>query len=71
MSTIFVDIETYYDFFYIGMKRHSDGKRIGVEFSRRCPTWDREWVRNVLAAQHHCRLQQPGIRPSDDLVRTA
>lgn len=48
MSTILVDIETYYDFFYIGMKRVEDGKRVGVEFSTRSPEWDRDWVRNIL-----------------------
>lgn len=48
MSTIFTDIECYHGFFYIGMKREQDGKRIGVEFSSRCPTWDRDWVRGIL-----------------------
>jgi hypothetical protein len=48
MSTIFTDIECYYDFFFIGMKRREDGKRIGVEYSTRSPTFDRDWVRNIF-----------------------
>ena len=48
MSTIFCDIETFHDFFYIGMKREEDGKRIGVEYSTRSPEWDRDWVRNIF-----------------------
>lgn len=48
MSTIFTDIECYYDFFYIGMKRESDGKRVGVELSTRSPTFDRDYVRNIF-----------------------
>ena len=48
MSTIFCDIETFHDFFYIGMKREEDGKRIGIEYSTRSPEWDRDWVRNIF-----------------------
>ena len=48
MSTIFCDIETFHDFFYIGLKREEDGKRIGVEYSTRSPEWDRDWVRNIF-----------------------
>lgn len=48
MHTIFTDIETYTDFFYIGFKRLHDGKRVGVEFSRRNPRYDRDYVRRVL-----------------------
>lgn len=48
MSVIFTDIETFHDFFYIGMKREEDGKRIGVEFSTRNPNFDREWVQSIF-----------------------
>lgn len=48
MSNIFIDIETYHDFYYIGMKREEDGKRIGIEFSTRSPDFDREWVHNIF-----------------------
>lgn len=48
MSVIFTDIETFHDFFYIGMKREEDGKRIGVEFSSRSPNFDRDWIRNIF-----------------------
>lgn len=48
MSTIFTDIECYHDFFYIGFKREEDGKRVGVEFSRRQPNYDRAFVRSVI-----------------------
>ncbi len=49
MSVIFIDIETYTDFFYIGMKREEDGKRIGVERSRRNSWINRDFVRGILA----------------------
>ncbi len=48
MATIFTDIEVYHDFFYIGFKREDDGKRVGVEFSRRSLDYDREFVRRIL-----------------------
>lgn len=48
MHTIFTDIETFHDFFYIGFKRESDGKRVGVEFSSRNPNYDRDFVRRIL-----------------------
>ncbi|MER9524011.1 hypothetical protein NKI96_10545 [Mesorhizobium sp. M0292] len=48
MSTIFTDIECYHGFFYVGFKRQEDGKRVGVEYSSRKPTYDRDYVRNVL-----------------------
>lgn len=48
MSVIFFDIECFHDFFYLGFKRESDGKRIGVEFSTRKPDFDREWVERLL-----------------------
>lgn len=46
--TIFTDIEVFHDFFFIGFKRKQDGKRVGVEFSRRQPNYDREFVRRIL-----------------------
>lgn len=48
VDTIFTDIECYHDFFYIGFKRHRDGKRVGVEYSRRTSTYDRDFVRRIL-----------------------
>lgn len=48
MHTIFTDIEVFHDFFYIGFKRHHDGKRVGIEFSRRNPRYDRDFVRRIL-----------------------
>lgn len=48
MHTIFTDIEVFHDFFFIGFKRESDGKRVGVEFSRRNPRYDRDFVRRIL-----------------------
>ncbi|PZR89781.1 MAG: hypothetical protein DI537_20470 [Stutzerimonas stutzeri] len=46
-NTIFVDIETYRNFFYIGIKRLEDGKRKGFEFSER-RDFDRAKVRAIL-----------------------
>lgn len=48
MSTIFTDIECFHGYFYIGFKRQEDGKRVGVEYSRRQPNYDRAYVRSVL-----------------------
>lgn len=48
MDTIFTDIEVYHDFFYIGFKRQHDGKRVGVEFSRRNQNYDRDFVRKII-----------------------
>ena len=48
MHTIFTDIEVFHDFFFIGFKREHDGKRVGVEFSRRNPRYDRDFVRRIL-----------------------
>lgn len=47
MSTLFVDIECYRNFYYIGMMRAGDRKRVGVEFSERS-NFDREWIRNLF-----------------------
>ena len=49
MKNIFVDIECYKNFFYVGFKRQEDGKRVGVEFSERTNfTYDREKVWRLL-----------------------
>lgn len=48
MHTIFTDIEVYHDFFFIGFKRQHDGKRVGIEFSRRNQNYDRDFVRRIL-----------------------
>lgn len=34
-KTLFLDVETYRNFFYLGIKRLEDGRRIGFEFSER------------------------------------
>jgi hypothetical protein len=49
-DTLFLDIEVYWDFFYLGMKRLSDGVRHGIEMSTRNPFGAdrRETVRNFL-----------------------
>lgn len=49
MDTVFIDIETYWGFFYLGMKRESDGLRRGFEHSTRSPVEDkRERVHKYL-----------------------
>lgn len=48
MDTIFTDIEVAHEFFYVGFKRKRDGKRVGVEFSRRKPRYDRVFVRRII-----------------------
>ena len=48
MSTLFHDIETYRDFFYIGFKRQSDGVRIGFELSRRKNEIDPARIRKIM-----------------------
>ena len=48
MHTIFTDIECYQNYFFIGFKRQHDGKRVGVEFSRRNQNYDRDFVRRIL-----------------------
>lgn len=50
-DTIFLDIETYWGFFYLGMKRESDGLRRGVEMSTRHP--DAEAARNDVSRWLH------------------
>lgn len=47
MGTLFVDVETYRNFFYIGIKRKEDGRRIGFEFSPRAD-FDRARVWQIL-----------------------
>lgn len=46
-KTLFVDIECYRNFFYIGVKRREDGRRVGFEFSERS-NFDRAVVRRFL-----------------------
>lgn len=50
LDTLFIDIEVYWDFFYLGMMRESDGRRHGIEMSSRKPEGGdrRESVRNFL-----------------------
>lgn len=50
MSVLFTDIEVYHGFFYLGLKRQSDGKRIGFELSKRSPNFDHRRVRRILLA---------------------
>lgn len=45
--TLGVDVETYRNFFYIGIKRFEDGRRVGFEFSDRAD-FDREAMRYRL-----------------------
>lgn len=47
MGTLFVDVETYRNFFYIGIKRKEDGRRVGFEFSPRAD-FDRARVRQIM-----------------------
>lgn len=46
-ATLGVDVETYRNFFYIGVKRFEDGRRVGYEFSERAD-FDRDRVRYFL-----------------------
>lgn len=48
MRTLGVDIEVFHDFYYIGFKDFSSGERLGIEFSSRCPDFDRDRVRRIL-----------------------
>ena len=49
MQTMFVDIECYKNYFFVGFKRLSDGRRLGVEYSERTGmTYDRDRVRRIL-----------------------
>lgn len=47
-DVLFVDIESYWNFFYIGFKRARDGKRVGLELSERSSDFDREFVRKMF-----------------------
>lgn len=46
-NTIILDIECYTNFFYLGIKRKEDGKRVGFEFSPRAD-FDRDKVRRIM-----------------------
>lgn len=46
-NTIIFDIECYINFFYVGIKRKEDGKRVGFEFSPRA-NFDRDKVRRIM-----------------------
>lgn len=37
LDTMYLDVECYINFFYVGLKRKSDGKRLGFEYSKRSP----------------------------------
>lgn len=47
-GVMLVDIECYRNFFYIGFKRKSDGRRLGFEFSERSPEPNWAQIRNLL-----------------------
>lgn len=47
MATVILDCEVYWNFFYLGMKRVEDGRRIGFEFSDRTD-FDRDQVRTIM-----------------------
>lgn len=46
-GTLILDCEVYRNFFYLGMKRKEDGKRVGYEFSDRSD-FDRDKVRALM-----------------------
>jgi hypothetical protein len=46
-KTLILDTEVYRNFFYLGIKRVEDGRRIGFEFSERTD-FNREHVRTIL-----------------------
>lgn len=46
-KTLIFDIECYRNYFYIGVKRVHDGRRVGYEFSNRAD-FDRDLVRNFM-----------------------
>lgn len=46
-GTLILDCEVYHNFFYLGMKRKEDGKRVGYEFSDRSD-FDRDKVRALM-----------------------
>jgi len=51
MATLFVDVECYRNFFYIGIKRLEDGRRVGFEFSKRTDLtggFDRGRIRQIM-----------------------
>lgn len=43
---MYLDVECYRNYFYVGLKRKSDGRRLGFEFSKRSPKPD--WARLKL-----------------------
>lgn len=47
MATIILDCEVYWNFFYLGMKRVEDGRRVGFEFSDRSD-FDRDHARGIM-----------------------
>lgn len=47
-ETLFLDIETYPNFFLIGLKRLSDGKKRFFELSDRKPTLDLDLIQRIL-----------------------
>lgn len=46
-KTLIFDVECYRNFFYLGIKRHEDGRRVGFEFSPRSD-FDRDRVRGIF-----------------------
>ena len=46
-KTLFLDVECFRNFFYIGIKRKEDGRRVGYEFSERAD-FDRANLRAIL-----------------------
>ena len=49
MSTLMLDIEVFHEFFYVAVKRLSDGQRFGYEMSSEYPRFPRKTLRDVLA----------------------
>lgn len=47
-NALILDTECYHNLWYLGIKRKSDGKRVGFELSDRSPAPDRDKVRRLL-----------------------
>ncbi|MER8924282.1 hypothetical protein [Mesorhizobium sp. M0859] len=48
MNELILDVESFWRFFYVGLMRRHDKKRIGFEYSWRHPEYDRERLRRIL-----------------------
>lgn len=48
LDTMYLDVECYINYFYVGLKRKSDGKRLGFEYSKRSPTPNWAHLKHLL-----------------------